>query len=75
MMQVCSAPWFAFTTEITHEQDYVIDVTGRFSHAATYIARLAESHGFAVACTDQAIARYQGGEPVETNFVVLRRNC
>ena len=63
---------FAFTTEIATEGDFVLEPSGRYSHADSYIEALAASRGLVVEHIEKGIARQESGKPVPTSLHVLR---
>ena len=70
-----SGAWFAFTTEICTGRDFELEITGRYSHSEEYLRRAAGEHGFDIVSLEKRISRYQGGEPVNVNVTVLRREA
>ncbi len=62
---------FAFNTEITEENDFKINQSGRFGHHKNYIQSLAEKNHFRIAFYKTEITRMQNNEPVYGHLYVL----
>jgi len=54
----------AFTVE-RGDDDYRLGPAGRYAHSGAYLARLAETHGLAVAACESVPLRLEHGRPVE----------
>jgi predicted TPR repeat methyltransferase len=63
---------FAFSTETTTEDDYVLRPTGRYAHAGPYVHRTAQNCGFVVANCQQAEIRVEKSDPVTGAIYVLK---
>ncbi|HSW70305.1 MAG TPA: tetratricopeptide repeat protein [Gammaproteobacteria bacterium] len=64
---------FAFNTEISENDDYQMNQSGRFAHQKKYIELLAKENNLVVAHYEQAITRMQNNEPVYGHLYVLMR--
>ncbi len=69
VMQACyralvTGGLFAFTTEVTHEADFILTKSGRYAHSQRYLERLAQEYGFTIQTLHQIILREQQGLPV-----------
>lgn len=67
--------WFAFTVEAAapEESGYVLDHTGRYRHADTYLHQLAGESGFTTAHFSEAVIRTQSDRPVNGYLCLLSR--
>ena len=65
---------FAFTTEISDEQDFCLQKTLRFAHSRGYCENLAREQGLELAHCERFTARYHQGAPCWQNLFVLRRH-
>jgi predicted TPR repeat methyltransferase len=64
--------WFAFSTEATALDGYLLRGNGRFAHGPRYIERLAAGR-FAIASQVAATLRREASSPVDGGFYLLRR--
>lgn len=64
---------FVFTTEISREEDYLLQKCGRYAHSRRYIARLAATFGFAIPYVREITLRREKVTPVPGNIFVLRQ--
>lgn len=64
--------WFAFSTEATEGEGYVLRGNGRYAHGARYIRALANSR-FEVVARTAATLRREAASPVDGGFYLLRR--
>lgn len=65
---------FAFSVETTHDDDMTVRSSGRFSHSAAYIARLAADHGFSIAHHRDIVIRQERNEPIAGALYLLARD-
>lgn len=63
---------FAFSLELSQEDDVVLRQTRRYAHSVGYIERLAAQHGFAVAALEPSVIREEGGQAQDGFLAVLR---
>jgi predicted TPR repeat methyltransferase len=64
---------FAFSVESAAGDEVVIRSTGRFSHPAPYIQRLASQHGFAVLVQQDVPIRQERNQPIPGTLYLLGR--
>ena len=64
---------FLFTTEISHDEDYLLQPTARFAHHPDYIKQLADNHHFKIICQQKFTARIQDDKPLAAYFYVLTK--
>lgn len=64
---------FAFSVESATGDEVVIRSTGRFSHPAPYIQRLASQHGFAVLVQQDVPIRQERNQPIPGTLYLLGR--
>lgn len=64
--------WFAFSTEASDLDGYLLKGNGRFAHGAGYIQRLAAGR-FEIAAQMTATLRREASSPVSGGFYLLRR--
>jgi len=65
---------FAFTVERGGGEDWRLGESGRYTHGAGYLRRLAQANGFEVAAIDEASTREDRGAPVPGLVCVLRKS-
>ncbi len=63
---------FAFTTEHTEEQNYILDVSGRFKHSYEYIENLCSVFDFEIKYFEKNILRENKNEPVEGGLYLIK---
>lgn len=63
---------FAFSTEISDENEYLLAKTGRYAHCQSYIRSLADKHGFAVKSVQSAPIRKERDDWLIGNIFVLQ---
>ncbi len=70
----CCAPQglFALSTELSDEQDYLLQRSGRYAHSRGYIERMAARSGFAVRFYERAALRLENHRPVRGQLFVLQ---
>lgn len=64
---------FLFNTEISENDDFKMNQSGRFLHHKKYIETLAKKNHFAVIQYEKAITRMQNNQPVYGHLFVLQR--
>ncbi len=64
---------FIFNTEISEQEAYVMNQSGRFSHQKFYIEQLAKKNHFSVAHYEKIVTRLQNSQPVYGHLYVLQR--
>ena len=64
--------WFAFSTEATDLDGYLLKGNGRFAHGAGYIQRLTAA-GFEIVAEAGGVLRREATNPVDGGFYLLRR--
>lgn len=64
---------FAFTAQAHPDDEVRLGEDMRYAHGEAYLRRLAERHGFEVACLDAVSTREDRGEPVPGLLAVLVR--
>jgi predicted TPR repeat methyltransferase len=65
---------FGFSVEASEEQDFVLRVTLRYAHSATYLREVSQNHGFVLESIESKVLRYENGNDVVGHIVVLRRS-
>jgi predicted TPR repeat methyltransferase/TolA-binding protein len=65
---------FAFSTEISQQQNFIMQPTGRFAHSKSYIEALAKEIGFKVLQAKTSQTRIQGNEPLIGYYFVLQQH-
>lgn len=73
-VQNCALPgaYFAFSTESTDENDFVLRITGRYAHASAFIRKTAAETGFSVITLRSENLRKQKGTWIPGDLVVLQ---
>ncbi|HLB57224.1 MAG TPA: tetratricopeptide repeat protein [Gammaproteobacteria bacterium] len=64
---------FIFNTEISDEQDYKMNQSGRFAHNKNYLAHLAEKNKLAILSSQLVITRMQHNGPVRGHLSILQK--
>jgi predicted TPR repeat methyltransferase len=64
---------FAFNTEISSNENFHMNQSGRFLHHASYLKLLAEECGFKIVYFEEAVTRLQNNEPVKGYIVCFKR--
>jgi predicted TPR repeat methyltransferase len=64
---------FGFSVEAGEEGDFCLRSTLRYAHAAAYLRKLAQDHGFAVEAMESGVLRQEDGNDVIGHIAVLRR--
>ncbi len=72
-MALQSGGAFAFTVEMSVDQEWRLNDSGRYAHSATYLRQLAARHGFEIALLDEASTRDDRGAPVPGLVCVMRK--
>jgi predicted TPR repeat methyltransferase len=62
---------FAFTVEVSTEQDYFLQIVRRYAHSKQYIERVASEHQFTVKCFEETSTRNESLLPVPSYLVIL----
>ena len=62
---------FAFTTEISHDENYTLQQTARYAHSSLYLNQLAEKYHFEITLIENAVLRTQYSKPLEGYVVLL----
>jgi predicted TPR repeat methyltransferase/TolA-binding protein len=65
---------FAFNTEITDKEDFMMNASGRFSHRKKYLEQLASLNGYEIVYYQRAVTRLQNNEPVYGHLYILKLN-
>jgi predicted TPR repeat methyltransferase len=65
--------WFAFNTEITDQDDFTMNQSGRFSHQKNYIDALATQNNLKVVNYQKTVTRQQNNQPVYGHLYVLAK--
>ena len=68
----CKNTFFAFTTEHTEEQNYILDTSGRFKHSYEYIENLCSVYNFELKYFEKNILRENKNEPVEGGLYLIK---
>jgi predicted TPR repeat methyltransferase len=63
---------FAFSVEISEEQDFVLGATLKYAHSDAYLRRLAKDHGFVLEAIESKVIRQENGIDVVGYLPVLR---
>jgi predicted TPR repeat methyltransferase len=63
---------FAFSVEISEEQDFVLRATLKYAHSGAYLRRLAKDHGFVLEAIESKLIRQENGIDVVGYLSVLR---
>jgi predicted TPR repeat methyltransferase len=63
---------FLFSTEITDAADFVLNATGRYGHARSYIEGLARDTGFTVIRCERQVLRSENDQQVLGNLFLLQ---
>jgi len=66
--------YFAFSVESLQDQDFTLQPTGRYAHAAAYISRLAAASDFTVIAQEQAGIRKEGDTWIPGEIYILQKN-
>lgn len=64
---------FAFNTEVSTGNDYVMNQSGRFAHQKKYIDALATQHQLRILFYQPAVTRLQNNQPVTGHIYVLQK--
>jgi predicted TPR repeat methyltransferase len=68
--------WFIFTVEKLEtteaEEDFRLNVQGRYAHTEAYIRRCLQQAGYSIHCIDTAVLRNEFANPVEGMVVTAR---
>ncbi|SRR5579883_44204 len=64
---------FAFNTEISEDDDFKMNQSGRFCHHKNYIEKLAKQFQFNIVHYDTSMTRMQNNEPVYGHLFVLEK--
>jgi predicted TPR repeat methyltransferase len=64
----------AFNTEITKQNDFVMNQSGRFSHQKKYLEKLAAENHLNMVYYQEAITRQQNNAPVHGHIIVLQKS-
>ena len=67
--------YFAFSVESEQQNDFTLQSTGRYAHAAAYISRLAATSDFTVIAQEQAGIRKEGDTWIPGEIYVLQKNA
>ncbi len=65
--------YFAFTVEHHAGEGFILNTTGRYCHAESYIRAEAAAHGFEIVRAETVVPRYQSGVPVEGGLYIVQR--
>jgi predicted TPR repeat methyltransferase len=65
---------FGFSVEASEVQDFVLRVTLRYAHSATYLRKVSQDHGFSLESIESKVLRHENGNDVVGHIVVLRRS-
>ncbi len=68
----CKNTFFAFTTEHTEDQNYILDKSGRFKHSYEYIENLCSHYNFELKYFEKNILRENKKEPVEGGLYLIK---
>ena len=63
---------FCLSTETCEGEGFVLQASNRYAHAAGYLRRLADAHGFQVALLESSPLRSENGVPIVGQVAVLR---
>ena len=66
--------YFAFSVESQQQNDFTLQPTGRYAHAAAYISRLAAASDFTVIAQKQAGIRKEGDTWIQGEIYILQKN-
>jgi predicted TPR repeat methyltransferase len=66
-----SKSYFAFSTEVTLGDDYILRPTGRYAHSFSYIQALAKQHGFKIAKHRPEAIRKEEGQEISGDVYIL----
>ncbi len=66
---------FLFNTEISENEEYKMNQSGRFSHHKKYIETLAKQNHFKIVHYEKAITRMQNNEPVYGHLYLLQQTA
>jgi predicted TPR repeat methyltransferase len=64
--------YFLFSTESHDGSNYILQQTGRYAHAGSYIQSLAKQHGFEVETNRPAVIRKERGKGIMGRLFILR---
>jgi predicted TPR repeat methyltransferase len=64
---------FAFSVEVSEEQDFVLRPTRRYAHSRAYLRGLAADHGFVLQSIEPHVIRQENGIDVVGDLAVLHR--
>jgi predicted TPR repeat methyltransferase len=67
--------FFCFSVEAGGAEDFVLGMSLRYAHSATYLRRLAADHGFTPEVIESAVIRHDNGTEVFGHLAVLRLDC
>ncbi|MFT7654788.1 MAG: putative TPR repeat methyltransferase [Candidatus Azotimanducaceae bacterium] len=65
--------YFAFSTEISETDNYVLLQSGRYAHSKNYIQTLSDKHGFKIKVCDIAPLRTEMGKIIKGTYYVLEK--
>jgi len=65
--------YFAFSIESQQEHDFTLQSTGRYAHAAAYIAKLAAAHDFTISGVAQTGIRKEGDAWIPGEIYLLQK--
>jgi len=65
---------FAFNTEISENEDYKMNQSGRFSHSKKYLDELAKKNHLSIFHYEKAITRMQNNEPVYGHLYIFQHH-
>lgn len=65
---------FAFSIEVSHNENYTLLPTARFAHHPQYIKQLAQQWGFTLLKSHHCTLRTQAGKTVDGEIILLQSN-
>jgi len=72
--RACPGAYFVFSVESEQEKDFILQPTGRYAHASSYIGRLAAASGFTVVAQEQTGIRKEDETWIPGEIFILQKN-